>query len=318
MGDMSDVYEEEVKELYQLPKLFSNESEWKDFIFYILKSRSIDVIFLAGSTYGYELLPEIKACFPHIKVVNPVYLPFGQIDNNRKFYRYIDLSILENKSLEHVMDWAIPSKQKIIHNGVNIDEFKPNPEDLVPKINDNKFVISFIGRFAQQKRPDIFLNIIIRLQQYENLSFIMAGDGDLYPEILRLIQQFQLENRVSLPSFVDAKKYLSMSNLLILPSEQEGRPNIVLESLAMGVPVIASSVGGLPEIIEDAYNGFLCKFGDVDDFVLRIKEVLNNQELYLNMRRNARRYAVSHLDINIMHQNYLDTFQSLVESKKEE
>ena len=146
----------------------------------------------------------------------------------------------------------------------------------------------------------------------------MAGDGELYVKIVELIKKFQLEERVSLPGFINSKDYLGISNLLILPSESEGRPNIVLESLAMGVPVIASSVGGLPEIIQDGHNGFLCQSGNIDDFVNRIKQVLNNQELYLNMRKNAREYAVNSLDINFMCQNYLDTFQSLIESYKGE
>ena len=320
MGNMSEIYEKEVKELYQLPKLFSSKSQWKDFIFHILKSRSINIIFLAGSTYGYELLSEIKQHFPHIKVVNPIYLPFGQIDNNKRFYDYIDVTILENQSLTDAMDWANPIKQKVIQNGVDIEDFQPTVQSMIldSKITDEKFVISFIGRFSQQKCPDVFLNILMRLQQYDNLNFIMAGDGELYPEIFKLIQKFQLEDRVSLPGFINSKEYLGLSNLLILPSESEGRPNIVLESLAMGVPVIASSVGGLPEIIQDGYNGFLCQSGNVNDFLNRIKEVLNNQELYLNMRKNAREYAVNNLDIKIMYQNYLDTFQSLIETNKEE
>ena len=102
----------------------------------------------------------------------------------------------------------------------------------------------------------------------------------------------------------------------ILSSKIDGRPNAVLESLAMSVPVITSAFGGLPEIIQDGHNGFLCKSGDTNDFVNRIKQIFNDQELYLTMRKNAREYAVNNLDIKTMYQRYLDICQSLIQTSR--
>jgi hypothetical protein len=98
----------------------------------------------------------------------------------------------------------------------------------------------------------------------DSLYFVMAGNGNLYHETLEQIKRYGLESKVYLPGFVDTRDYLKISNLLILPSEIDGRPNAVLESLSMAVPVIASSVGGLPKIIKDEYNGFLCASGDIE------------------------------------------------------
>jgi O-antigen biosynthesis protein len=317
-GNTLDVFGNESKELYQLPQLFDDKSKWKNFIFYMLESRSIDIIFLSNSTYGYELLPEIKKSFPHIKVVAPIYW-IGDINNNQKFSKYVDLTILESDYLKYAMDWLPISKQKLIKNGIDIQKFKPDIQNNISnfEVDSHNFVISFIGRFSQEKGPDLFIKILSQLQHYNNLSFIMAGDGESYPEIVKLIKQLKLEDRVSLPGFINSKDYLSLTDLLILPSESEGRPNIVLESLAMGVPVVASSVGGVPELIQDGYNGYLCQSGNVNDFVERIEQIINNRKLHLEMSKNAREYAVQNLDIKIIYQQYVDVFESLIDRQKD-
>jgi glycosyltransferase involved in cell wall biosynthesis len=156
------------------------------------------------------------------------------------------------------------------------------------------------------------VEIVNHLKNDDSLYFVMAGNGNLYHETLEQIKRYRLENKVYLPGFVDTRDYLKISNLLVLPSEIDGRPNAVLESLSMGVPVVASSVGGLPKIIKDEYNGFLCTSGDLESFVNCIQKVIANKELYLSMRKNARNYAVEYLDINIVQSKYISLFEELL------
>ena len=146
----------------------------------------------------------------------------------------------------------------------------------------------------------------------------MCGQGSLVDRIQQKIHNYNLGEKVNLVGSIDSRHYLAYTNLLVLPSTIDGRPNSVLESLSMGVPVIASAVGGLPEIIQDEYNGFLCESGNISDFVDRINQVLDDEQLYLSMKKNARAYAVENLDVNVMHQKYLDTFRLLVESGSDE
>ena len=256
---------------------------------------------------------------PNIKIVDQLYNEFGHINNNRRYARFIDINIAENESvancllLEHQEQ---SDKVLLINNGVDTNYFNPSTtnniesvDDLVPK---DKFIVSFLGRFSQEKCPKLFVEIANHFKNDDALYFIMAGNGHLYNEILELIKKYRLENKVYLPGFVDSRNYLRISNLLVLPSEIDGRPNAVLESLSMGVPVISSSVGGLPKIIKDEYNGFLCPSGDMESFVNRIQKVIANKELYLSMRKNARNYAVDFLDINIVQRKYISLFEELL------
>lgn len=318
MGNNTSRYEEFTPKIYNLCKLLKPEI-WKELVFYLIESRSIEIIFLSGSSYFYDILPDIKDKFPNIKIVDQLYNEFGHVTNNRRYSSFIDMNIAENEAVANCLILEHQERSdrvRLINNGVDTDYFNPNTinnvesvDDLVPK---DKFIISFLGRFSQEKCPKLFVEIANYLKNDDSLHFVMAGNGNLYHEISELIKRYGLENKVHLPGFVDTRDYLKVSNLLVLPSEIDGRPNAVLESLSMGVPVIASSVGGLPKIIKDEYNGFLCTSGDTESFVNRIQKVIANKDLYLSMRKNARNYAVEYLDIDIVQNKYISLFEELL------
>ena len=315
--DCTVKYEKIITGIYHLPKLLP-EYQWKECIFYLIESKQVDFIFLAGSSFFYTILAEVKQNFPKIKIIDQLYNEYGHLENNRKFADYIDFNIVENETVESCLlltHKEQPAKVRLIKNGIDINYFDSNTIRLIDinslkknaLIPDSSFIISFIGRFSPEKCPEFFLGIANYLKNERNIYFVLAGNGVMEEQLKSYITNEKLSGHIHCPGIVDPKIYLAISNLVILPSKIDGRPNIVLESLSMGVPVVASSVGGLPEIIKDSYNGFLCKPGDIDDFVNRIKQILKDEELYLSMKKNAREYAVNSLDIKIMYQSYLDT-----------
>ncbi|MBD2139542.1 glycosyltransferase [Anabaena sp. FACHB-1237] len=318
-GDNTPRYQEITQEIYHLYNFLESQDKWKDFIYYYLESRQIDILFIVGAAYFYHLLPDIKKDFPNIKIVDQLYNEFGHIENNRRYANYIDMNIVENELVENCLILQHSEKNSkvcLIHNGVDINYFNPNSikntSIIDQSIPQEKFIILFLGRFSEEKCPDMFVKIANHFKDNDLVYFIMGGNGGLYTQIVELINKYGLENKIYLPGFVDTREYLSIGNLLILPSQIDGRPNAVLESLSMGVPVIASSVGGLIHIIKDEYNGFLCDPGNTDAFIQRIQEVMNNNNLYLNMRKNARDYAISNLDIATTLTKYQNLFEGLL------
>jgi glycosyltransferase involved in cell wall biosynthesis/GT2 family glycosyltransferase len=319
MGDNTPKFEEFTNEIYHLYNFFDS-SKWEEFICYLVESRNIDLIFLSGSSYFYGILPKIKQRFPNIKVIDQQYNEIGHMDNNRLYAEQIDMNIVENEAVKDCLLFKYQEKAEkvvLIPNGVDTEYF--DPELVLEKtidINENilaeKFIVTFLGRFSIEKAPQIFVEIVNHLKDNNNLYFIMAGNGILYDEVISLIHNYELTDKIYLPSFVDARECLSISNLLILPSQHDGRPNAVLEALSMGVPVIASSVGGLPQIIQDGYNGFLCQPSDAEDFVGHIQTLSNDANLYSQMQKNARIYAEDHLNlVTKTKQQYLTVFDHL-------
>jgi glycosyltransferase involved in cell wall biosynthesis len=106
--------------------------------------------------------------------------------------------------------------------------------------------------------------------------------------------------------------YLRSYDFLILPSRLDGRPVVVLEALALGVPVIASRVGALPELIGDGVNGFLCDAGDIEGFVASLVGLAQDRSCLARMKAASRLYAERHLDERIMIARYEGRLRGLI------
>lgn len=122
-------------------------------------------------------------------------------------------------------------------------------------------MIGYIGRFSDEKGVLNFVNAIpfIHLNR-KDLSFLIAGNGPQASEIHKRILENNLDKEINITDWIpydDLPKYLNELKLLILPSYTEGLPNIMLEAMACGTPVIATAVGVIPEIISNSKNGFI-------------------------------------------------------------
>ena len=103
---------------------------------------------------------------------------------------------------------------------------------------------------------------------------------------------------------MDVQPYIRSYDMLVLPSRLDGRPVVVLEALAMGVPVIASHVGGLPEVVTTGVNGYLCEPRDYDGFAARIAQLAQDAGELRRLKTQARLFAESNLDAERMLQEY--------------
>ena len=111
------------------------------------------------------------------------------------------------------------------------------------------------------------------------------------------------------PRIVD---YLSVSGVLLLPSEQESFGLAALEAMACEVPVIASRVGGIPEVVTDGETGFLSEVGDVDKMANDAALLLTNDKLRSTMGQRARESAISRYRTDIVIPQYIDFYQEVL------
>ncbi len=299
-GDTTHLFEEFTREIFHLPR-FCPESRWKGFIFYLLKSRKPDILWQVGSSYVYPLMPEIKTCFPMLKIIDLLFNTVGHTAHNREYNYCIDLHVVESAA---VKEWLLDNgssedRVRVISNGVDTERFKPQPRVTPPleAIREDSFVIGFFGRFSEEKGPDLFVDVAGRLKGNSRIKFIMAGVGPMFEEIEQKIRAEGLEESVFLVGYVRTRDYLPGCDVVLLPSRLDGRPNVLLEAMAMGIPAIASRVGGVPEIVEDGVTGFLCDPSDVECFVRKIQQFVSAPALLEGMKINSRRKAESDLDL---------------------
>ena len=323
LGDNTPRYEAITKQIYHLAKFLRDQARWKDFLFYLIASRRVDVLFLAGSVFVYDLLPEIKRRFPGIRVVDQLFNEFGHIENNRKYSRHIDLHVVANETIMKALIERFdedPNRIRVVVHGVDV-RHRFNPENsevksLAKPIQlQGKFVVSFIGRFSEEKCPDTFVEIARLLRNEENIHFVMVGNGPEYQRIKNNIAAFHLEDKVYAPGFVpEMRPYVKMSGVVVIPSKIEGIPIILMESLALGVPVVASSVGGIPSIVRDGFNGFVCEPSNIEGFVRNIRQIAADENLRNTLRTNARQTAVQQLDVDNTNRAYHDLLLDLIHS----
>jgi len=155
------------------------------------------------------------------------------------------------------------------------------------------------GRLVRQKRLDRFISILGRLQRNFDVDVrgLIVGSGrqneDLRPELEQQAMSLGLFPDVIQfrGGVADMRSVYHESAVCVLTSDFEGTPNVLLEAMASGLPVVAANVGGVPEIVRHGRTGFLLDPNDLEGFVAVLAELLKNPELRTKMGRRARVYV---------------------------
>lgn len=317
-GDSTSWFERATAEIFHLPRFLAAD-RWPDFVSYLIASREIDVVWIAGSAFMYNLLPVIRAKFPNIRVADLLFNTIGHTKNNRKYAKLIDVNFVENKEvLQYLLD-AGESKDRVlqISSGIDLQQYLPRPRDasVTGSLNaaPDELIVGFSGRWSDEKDPLAFVEIA-RKSSHLPIRFVMTGAGALRSKIENAVANAQLGDRFHLIGGVEnVQVWLASYDVLVLPSRLDGRPVVVLEALALGVPVIASAVGGLPELVHDGLNGFLCQPRMIENFVERLEWLALDRELLKRMKRTARRSAERNLDARGMLSRYEQGLKALIQ-----
>jgi len=124
-----------------------------------------------------------------------------------------------------------------------------------------------------------------------------------------------LEDSVKLLGFCPVETHLSCCDLLVLSSRQDGRPNAVMEAMAMGVPVVASKVGGLAELVLEGYSGYLCDALDTRQFAETISALSHDPDRCEKLRSGAQLHARENFDIRITVAAFSNAFHELLSQR---
>src|SRR5438128_7053394 len=175
------------------------------------------------------------------------------------------------------------------------------PDECKPKIDcglrnalspDGAPVMVHVSNFRPVKRPVDCVEILARVLKKTKARLVMVGDGSERTNAIHRARCLGVaDNCVFVgkqPRIVD---YLCASDILLLPSEQESFGLAALEAMAVQVPVIASRVGGIPEVVDDGEDGFLSAVGDVDKMADDAARLLNEPKLRREFGKHARQSA---------------------------
>ncbi|HET6224766.1 MAG TPA: glycosyltransferase [Bacteroidia bacterium] len=288
--------------------------EYNNLILEYIEKANIDVVVISNSAIGYTCLPAIKDKFPYIKVVDILHGQGGAKEGggfpeySNPYDSFLHKRITINQYLKkYMIDKynVLSDKINVIHNCIDIEKFKKE----ITTVN-KVFKVVFIGRLSYEKHPEKVITMAEALFSKVDKSkvvFEIVGDGPMYFDIQQQIKKRKLEENVLLKGYKEnVKGVLESNDLLVLCSEMEGLPIVILEAMSMSVPCIATNVGGIPELIEDGKNGFLIDYGDhmEEQFADRIELLLKNKQLREEMSVNARDKIVSEFTVSNMIRAY--------------
>ena len=171
--------------------------------------------------------------------------------------------------------------------------------------------IAFLGRLCEQKNPFLFLEIVYEVKKNKpDVKAVMIGDGEMKDEAVQKINELNLNDNIELSGFQkNPFPILKKSKLLCMPSLWEGFGLAAVEALSLGLPVISSDVGGLPEIVNETC-GKICH--EKNEYAEAILKILNDSELSERMKKGAYARADELYNVSEYSKNILKIYKDLL------
>ena len=187
---------------------------------------------------------------------------------------------------------------RVIHNGAAF----PGPIESPGRPNAEHFHIGTVARLVPVKGLDLFLDAAAAVRrEAPNVRFSILGDGPLRAALMQKAANLHLEECVSfLGARPDPSAFYRSLDLYLNTSLHEGIPLSMIEAMACGIPVVSSAVGGIPEIVTDARDGFLVKRRDADLFARRCLSLMRDDGLRKVMGAHASAQARSRFSVSVM------------------
>ncbi|MBL4280020.1 glycosyltransferase [Vibrio fluvialis] len=242
-----------------------------------------DVVFIHGSSY----LSFFRITTPHYCVLHSCkYQNFlGQRKGlQKKLYQRMYQQVFGGSRLLTVSDsvrldmvdqmQARPESIETLYNGFDFDKLQQKAATASSALHDKPFIVA-AGRPDRTKRFDVLLNAYAKTKRTHDL--LIFGDGRKLPELKALARELGIEKQVVFKGFNrDVLSYFKQASAYILSSDLEGLPTVIVESLAVGTPVVATEVGGVRELLQGELSQWIVPRGDADALAEKIDAILEH------------------------------------------
>lgn len=204
----------------------------------------------------------------------------------------------------------------LIPNGIPTDEYAPDSERrarwrTAHQVESNAIVISIVARLVELKNHDLLLRAFARLRAGQPVYLLIVGDGPLRESLEQQAAHLRIAPRVRFLGLrSDISDILNASDIFTLTSRWEGNPMSVQEAMASGLPIVATAVGGVPELVESGTHGLLVESEDERGLASALQTLIDSPEVRHRMGQAARAHAVKHFDIR----NTVRAYEQLYES----
>jgi glycosyltransferase involved in cell wall biosynthesis len=258
----------------------------------------------------------------------------GWTGENRKirFYEWLDRRFLHfadhivavsEGQRSKVLSLGVPPRLvSVIHNCIDVQESQPPSEVSLRRelgLAAEALLIVSAGRLSPEKNIEGLIRVAARVTaQIPQSVFIVFGEGVLRASLEDSIRESGLKGRFLLPGFrQDFTALLPQIEIFVLPSFTEGLPNVVLEAFAARRPVVATAVGGTPEVVVEGEGGFLVHPAEEEKMSARIVELLRRPELRSEMGERGYQRICTHFSPLRQTEAYLELYREVARNNAE-
>lgn len=295
----------------------------------ILREKKIDVLCAHG--YKSNVVGRIASWMVGIP---EIVVSRGWTGENWKIKLYEKLDKLFLRFADHVVTVSQGQKEKVlklrvkannlsvIYNGINPNNVKNKSVNSIRTelgFNDNSILVMSAGRLSPEKN---FAGLIdaakIVTAKDKHIKFVVFGEGFLREELEKKTRDADLEGKFFLPGFrKDFVSLLSEADIFVLPSFTEGLSNVILEAYASKKPVIATNVGGNPEIVQQGETGFLVSPHNVEKMADYILKLAQDQNIRNEMGDNGYEYIKEHFNFDIQTSKYEELYETVANLRRQ-
>jgi glycosyltransferase involved in cell wall biosynthesis len=249
---------------------------------------------------------------------DPVVTLYGKLDRFilRSYAAVVAVS-------DEVRDRLIQSgvgadKVRIIKNGIDVQRFGKAAPSL--RSYDGQLdgpIVGLVGRLSREKGIEVFLQAASRVvEEIPDARFVVVGEGPEREHLDSLIDELKLRKNAELLGRRDDMPSVYTSfDIMVSSSHQEGLPMVVLEGMASGLPLVATSVGDVPRVIEKGVSGVLVSPGDSDSLAANVASLLRDPVERRRIGGAARRRIEEEFSTERMTSDYLDVYRKIYKSR---
>lgn len=228
-----------------------------------------------------------------------------------------------------LVDWALKekialkSKMVKIYSGIELDRFKPVTGEERQRLRatwglgEQDAVVGIVSKLWEGKGHALLLRAFAEIRkQNARARLVIVGEGYLMESLKALVRRMELSDAVIFTGFLDdVPRIIPTFDVAVLPSYFEGMGRVLLEAMAMEKPVVGTSVGGIPDLIEQGLNGYLVSPGNERELAAAILKILNDKELAAGMGRAGRKKMTDLFSADTMVRSIERLYRELLERK---
>ncbi len=230
---------------------------------------------------------------------------------------YYRIKKVYDKKISYIITPSEFYKQKLIEDGIKENKIGAihnfiDVREYNLQIEDEGYGL-YVGRLSKEKG---ILNLIEAFSSLQNKKLYIAGDGPEKEKIEKIIKDRHLEENIKLLGYLNqnqVKEYIRKSRFVVVPSIwYENCPYSVLETLAIGKPVIGANIAGIPELVQDKVNGLTYQYDDIRELEEKMKLLFENKELADEYGRNAKNIAKKEYSKNEYYNKIIKIYEKLI------